>query len=129
MLRRVARDTVVACVALAAAAWAVAPGRPRFALGVVGGGVLVGISFWALSGLAAGVGRPDDNGEIRRISAAFSLVKFFTRHAIIALSGYVMMVRLQLDPVGLLIGVTSVVVAASVEALRRHGDPRASKRR
>jgi len=129
MVRRVARDTVVACVGLAAAAWAVAPSRPRLALGVLGGGVLVAISFWALSGLVAGVGRPDDNGETRRISAAFSLVKFFTRHAIIALSGYVMMVRLQLDPVGLLIGVTSVVVAASVEALRRHGDPRASKRR
>jgi hypothetical protein len=30
-----------------------------------------------------------------------------------------MMVRLHLDPIGMLIGVTSVVVAATVEAVRR----------
>jgi len=119
MLRRVARDTAVACVVLAGAAWAFAPARPRFALGVVGGGLLVALSFWAISGLAAALGSRAENGEIRRVSRAFPLVKFFTRHAIIAFSGYVMMVRLHLDPVGMLIGVTSVVVAATVEAARR----------
>jgi hypothetical protein len=119
MLRRVARNTAAVCLVVAAATWAIAPARPLFALGVVGGGVLVAVSFWAISGLAAALGVRAENGEIRGISHAFPLVKFFTRHAIIALSGYVMMVRLQLDPVGMLIGVTSVVVAAAVEAVRR----------
>jgi hypothetical protein len=119
MLRRVARNTAVACAVLAAAAWAFAPARPRLALGVVGGGLLVALSFWAISGLAATLGSRTESGEIRRVSRAFPLVKFFTRHVIIAFSGYVMMVRLHLDPIGMLIGVTSVVVAATVEAVRR----------
>ena len=119
MLRRVGRNTAAVCAVLAVAAWAFAPARPRLALGVVGGGLLVALSFWAISGLAAAIGARDENGRIRPVSAAFPLVKFFTRHAIIALSGYVMMVRLHLDPVGMLIGVTSVVLAASVEAVRR----------
>jgi hypothetical protein len=46
-------------------------------------------------------------------------VKFFTRHAILAVAAYVMMVRLHLDPVGMFIGVTSVVVAAAVAAARQ----------
>ncbi len=119
MLRRVARNTAAACLVLAAAAWAVAPDRPLVALGVIGGGVLVALSFWAISGLTTALGVRAEKGEIRPVSRAFPLVKFFTRHAIIAFSGYVMMVRLHFDPVGMLIGVTSVVVAASVEAVRR----------
>ena len=119
MWRRVARNTAAVCLMVAAAAWAVAPGRPRVALGVLGGGVLVALSFWAISGLAAGLGGGGGTGEIRSVSRALLLVKFFTRHAIIAFSGYVMMVRLHLDPVGMLIGVTSVVVAAAIEAVRR----------
>jgi hypothetical protein len=36
----------------------------------------------------------------------------------LALVAYVMMVRLHLDPVGMIVGVTSVVVAAGIEAAR-----------
>jgi hypothetical protein len=45
-------------------------------------------------------------------------VKFFTRHVILGLVAYGMMVRLHLDPIGMLVGVTSVVVAAAIEAAR-----------
>jgi hypothetical protein len=45
-------------------------------------------------------------------------VKFFTRHGIVALAAYGMMVRLHLDPVGLLLGVSSLGVAVAVEAVR-----------
>jgi hypothetical protein len=98
------------------------------ALGVFGGGLLIGISFWAIR---AGV---DDLLAVRSLSrrsaegakadetapkpAAFTLVKFFTRHAIVALAAYGMMVRLHLDPVGLLMGVSSLGVAVAVEVLR-----------
>ena len=56
--------------------------------------------------------------ETDRISAGFLLVKFFTRHAIVALAAYGMMMRLHFDPVGLLAGVSSLGVAVGVEALR-----------
>jgi hypothetical protein len=46
------------------------------------------------------------------------LVKFFTRHAIVALVAYGMMVRLRLDPLGLLAGVSSLVVGVAAEVLR-----------
>ena len=57
-------------------------------------------------------------GETGRISTVFLLVKFFTRHAIVAVAAYGMMVRLHLDPMGLLAGVSSLGVAVGVEALR-----------
>ncbi|MFM8534272.1 MAG: hypothetical protein ACKOEC_11935, partial [Acidimicrobiia bacterium] len=75
------------------------------AIAVVGGGLLIGISFWAIRGAV------DDlvlrlRSETGPKSAAFSLVKFFTRHAIVALAAYGMMVRLHLDPMGVLAGVS-----------------------
>jgi len=57
-------------------------------------------------------------GETGRISMVFLLVKFFTRHVIVALAAYGMMVRLRLDPMGLLAGVSSLGVAVGVEVLR-----------
>jgi hypothetical protein len=45
-------------------------------------------------------------------------VKFFTRHGIVALAAYGMMVRLHVDPLGVLLGVTSLGIAVGVEALR-----------
>lgn len=108
----------LACAGLAILAWVWAPARPRVALGVLGGGVLAAVSFWGLTGLVNSVGRRAENDEIRPNSGRFSLVKFFTRYVILAFGAYVMMVRLHLDPVGMLLGVTSVVVAAAVEAAR-----------
>jgi hypothetical protein len=103
-------------MALGAFLWS--PSRPRVALGVLAGGVLVGLSMWAIGGLVKGLTTRAETGEIRPVSRAFPLVKFFTRHAILAVTAYVMMVRLHLDPVGMFVGVTSVVVAAAVAAAR-----------
>ncbi len=116
MIARVARNTAWSCLALA-----IAFGLWRqsivSAIAVVGGGLLIGISFWAIRGAV------DDlvlrfRSETGQKSAAFLLVKFFTRHAIVALAAYGMMVRLQLDPVAMLVGVTSLGVAVAVEAVR-----------
>ena len=57
-------------------------------------------------------------GESAGKSSGFKLVKFFTRHGILALAAYGMMVRLHLSAVGLLAGVSSLGVAVAVEALR-----------
>lgn len=108
-----------AAMAFGALVWS--PQRPQLALGVLGGGALVGLSMWAISGVVNGLMMRSEAGAIRPVSRAFPLVKFFTRHAILAFVAYGMMARLQLHPVGLLIGVSSMVMAAAAEALRwRH---------
>ncbi|HWI17061.1 MAG TPA: hypothetical protein VNT81_04915 [Vicinamibacterales bacterium] len=127
MIERIARGTAVSCLVLAVL-FGVWRQSLISALAVAGGGVLIAISFWAIrSGVDDLVLR---NSRSRRSleeakadetgpkSAGFSLVKFFTRHAIVALAAYGMMVRLHLDPMGLLAGVSSLGVAVAVEALR-----------
>lgn len=118
MIRRFARNTALACLALSAGAAAWSRGDLRVVGGVLAGGVLVGLAIWALRGLVSEVVMRGETGEIRPMSRGLALVKFFTRHVILALVAYVMMVRLHLDPIGMVVGVTSVVVAALVEARR-----------
>lgn len=117
MIERVARDTAIAGGALAvlAALWFRNWSAPA---GVIGGTLLIGLSFWAIRGSIeafVGVRSGDETGGK---PARFHLVKFFTRHAMLALAAYGMMVRLQLDPVAMLVGVTSLGVAVAVEAAR-----------
>ena len=110
---RIARDTAIVCVMLAVAAGAIWPWRWQIAGGVLGGGALVALSAWAIRGMV--------NGFLGRAGPAPSglLVKFFTRHGILALAAYGMMARLRLDPVAMLVGVSSLFIAAGVAALRR----------
>ena len=117
MIGRVARDAALACVAIAILflLWKRNAAAP---LGVLAGGALIGLSFWAIRGTVDTLIALRSQGETRRISTGFTLVKFFTRHAIVALAAYGMMVRLHLDPLGLLAGVSSLGVAVGVEALR-----------
>ena len=108
------RLTALVCAALAAGAAVMKPDEWRVAAGVLGGGLLVGISAWAIRGVVDGVLGPGGG----RPAPAAVLVKFFTRHAILALTAYGMMLGLQLDPVGIVAGVSALWVAAAVEALR-----------
>lgn len=120
MIARVARDTVSSCAIIAVlfAFWKRDLAAP---LGVLGGGLLIGLSFWAirgtvdaLIGLRSGLAAGETGGN----PSGLALVKFFTRHGILALAAYGMLVRLHFDPVGLLAGVSSLGVAVAVEALR-----------
>jgi hypothetical protein len=128
MIERIARDTATTCVVIAVlfAIWKRDLAGP---LGVIGGGVLIALSFWAIRGAVDGLiarrsGAPDGAGEGAKAdetgqkSTGFTLVKFFTRHAIVALAAYGMMVRLHLDPMGLLAGVSALGIAVAVEGLR-----------
>jgi hypothetical protein len=85
---------------------------------VIGGALLIGLSFWAIWGSVDAFVGLRSGGETARKPARFHLVKFFTRHGMLALAAYGMMVRLQLDPVAMLVGVTSLGVAVAVEAVR-----------
>ena len=128
VVSRVVRNTALACVALAIVFW-VWKRNLASPFGVLGGGLLIGLSFWAIRGTVdsllsstPGVSRGSPEGakadETGRKSTGFALVKFFTRHGIVALAAYGMMVRLKLDPLGLLAGVSSLGVAVGVEAIR-----------
>lgn len=113
---------------IAALVWR--PGDWRLALGVAGGGVLIGVSFWGILGLAAALGGGENAAEIGRKSRGLALVKFFTRHAILGLAAYAMLARLRLPAWAIAAGASSLVVAVAIVAARsvgsvsRPGNPR-----
>lgn len=111
---RLRRDATLACLVLAAGALIVWPRDWRTAAGIVGGGVLIALSAWAIQGVVDGLLKPSGGSR----PGWSVLVKFFTRHAILALAAYGMMARLKLDPVGMLVGVSSLALAAGLEAAR-----------
>jgi hypothetical protein len=59
-----------------------------------------------------------DPARNHRAGASGAFVKFFTRHAILALGAYVMMARFEFEPMAMLAGVTAPAVAAAVEIVR-----------
>jgi hypothetical protein len=115
---RFVRTLAVVVVVLATVAYLARPAHPRLALGVAGGGVLAVLALWAIRGVVEQAVGAAKSGEIGRNSRQVALVKFFTRHAILALTAYGMMLRLQLDPVGIVVGVSALWVAAALEAVR-----------
>lgn len=115
LVRRVRRSAVLICVlsAVAAAFW---KGMPM-AFGVLGGGLLIGISFITIGSGVAAIAAAADNGSPRR-SLAGALVKLAFRYALLGFLAYVMIARLRLHPIGLLVGASSFAAAVSVEAVR-----------
>ncbi len=106
---------------MAAIAWVVARGRVDAPLGVIGGGLLVAVSYRGIKGgidaLVGGMVGDGARGS-GRAQAAIGLVKFFTRYAILAAAAYVIMARLRLPPIAVFAGASSLVVAVAVEAVR-----------
>ena len=118
MLRRVERGGVAACLAMAAVAWALARGRAAAPAGVLGGGLLVLISYRGIKGGIDALTGAVAGGASGRTARAIGLVKFFTRYAILAAAAYVIMARLRLPPVAVVAGASSFVVAVAMEAVR-----------
>ena len=119
LVRRLGRTAVIVCVATIAGAlvlfgaWAAAA--------VAAGGALIGVSFAALAGgtgalaqLLSGQANAADRTRIVR----GAMIRLIGRYALLGLLAYVMIARLRLHPLGLLAGVSSVVVAAFIEAAR-----------
>lgn len=123
-LRRIERTSIAACVVMAAAALLIARGAPGPAVGVLGGGLLIGVSYRTIAsgvnGLVDSLGRraPADHPAEARPRLAWTVTKLAFRYALLTVLAYVMIARLRLHPVGLLVGASSVVAAASVEAVR-----------
>ena len=112
-LRRLERTAVLVCVATAGAALAIAGGRAEPAIAVLGGGLLIGVSYRTI-----GSGVTALTTAKRAPRTSWIAVKVVARYALLALLAYVMIARLRLHPVGLLAGASSVAAAASIEALR-----------
>ena len=116
MVDRIGRTSIVVCIAFAAIAlalWGV-----RVGAGVLGGGLLIGISFYTLGhGVAALVLAATGGGSAGR-AVASTMLKLVLRYALLGFLAYVMIARLRLHPIGLLVGASSVAAAAFVEAGR-----------
>jgi hypothetical protein len=128
-LRRIERDVVVVCIVFALAALVIQRGRVDGALGVVGGGLLIGLSYYTMKATIGAVidhvvvrspGTMDDDEAAAsgRVSVPLSAVLLLGRYALLAAGAYAMLHHLSLHPVGLVAGVSSVVVAAGTEGLR-----------
>lgn len=123
ILRTLERRALLVCLVLAGLAAAAPFGGLRAAGGVLGGGVLAAISYF---GLKSGVYGAVAGGRPR----AATLVKFFTRHAILAVAAYVMLARLRLPVWAVAAGASSLVVAVAAAAVRASGsDARPGKSR
>lgn len=142
LIRRLWRDAAIWCGVTTAGALALRPDQPVIAGGVAGGGLLALGSLLAIRAsvdallarvvpAAAGAPPPEPvpeeapptEGEAAapppsaRAGAGLA-VKLVGRYALLALGAYVMIVRLRLHAVGVLIGASSLVAAASFEAVR-----------
>jgi hypothetical protein len=130
LLRRLLTGAAVWCAAATGLAMVVWPGRWDIAAGILGGGVLTGVSFLAIKSSidailrrlparpaeaseGAGDGRVDTAPR-----ASLTLVKLVGRYGLLALLAYVMIARLRLHPLGLVAGASSLVASASFEAAR-----------
>jgi hypothetical protein len=118
LLRRVERNGMIACAAMAAAAWAIARGDVAAPAGVFGGGALAWVSYRGIKGGVDVLTGVSSGGGSRRAGMTAGLVKVFTRYAILAVAAYVIMARLRLPPVAVCAGASSLVVAVMVEAVR-----------
>jgi hypothetical protein len=116
MIRRVGRMSVAVClIAAAVALWRFGAAA---ALGVLGGGLLIGISFYTLGSGVSALVMAASGGASARGVVLRSLVKLVLRYALLGFLAYVMIARLRLHPIGLLVGASSVPAAAFVEAAR-----------
>jgi len=120
LLRRIERTAIGLCLAMAVAALIAARGAPGPALGVLGGGLLVGTSYVMLKAGVSSLPEAIAQGggavpRAPRFRIGFSLAG---RYALLGLMAYVMIARLRLHPLGLLAGASSIVAAVTVEAVR-----------
>jgi hypothetical protein len=110
LLARLQRNAVICCAVFTVLAVAVSRDW-RYAPAVLGGGLLIGVSFLSIRGGLEGL---MGGGGVAR-----ALVKVAGRYALLGFLAYVMIARLRLPPLGLIAGASSIAAAAVLEAARR----------
>ena len=120
MIQRLQRNAIVACVGMALLAAVIARSF-WWAAAVIGGGVLIGISFLVIASAVSGIGAdpadPGDPTDPADHRPGFLLLKVTGRYALLGFLAYVMIARLRLPPIGLIAGASSFAVAAAVESV------------
>ena len=120
LLRRVEYTAIGLCGTMTIAALWLAQGSPQPAVAVLGGGLLIGTSYWSIkrgvSNLLDATGARSERGaRVPRWRIALQLAG---RYALLGFMAYVMIARLRLPPLWLLAGASSIVAAVAVEAVR-----------
>jgi hypothetical protein len=118
LVGRVVRTAAAICIALTLLTW-IAWGS-QFALGVLGGGLLIAISLYTIGGGVSAIVAAASGQSPGRQKPAWLLAKVVLRYALLGFLAYVMIARLRLHPIGLLVGATSITAAVFVEAVRFH---------
>ena len=114
-LRRIEASAAIVCALMAAVALGVS--GTRQAAGVLGGGLLIAFSYWTIGSGVAALARGQQAGPSPP-RVGWIVTKVLARYALLVLLAYVMIARLGLHPLGLLAGASSIVAAASIEAVR-----------
>jgi hypothetical protein len=121
-LRLFERDSIAACLVMAAAAWGVSGGRRDLAGGVLAGGALMATSYALIKGSVEGVARAVAGvgaGEPRRrLRTALAIVKYLTRYALLAVAAYGILACFHLHPAGVLAGALSPFLGAMGQLVR-----------
>lgn len=130
-LRRVERDAILVCGVMAVTALALQGGRLDGALGVIGGGALMAVSYRAIKGgVTALVNRAEtaaatpEGARAPSPRQARAMLSFVLRYALLAAGAYVILIPLRAHPLGVVSGVTAPVVAIGLEAARLQRRPR-----
>ena len=110
---------IAALLAVGALLW---PGTgetkgPHVAAGVLGGAILAAISYFGIRRGVDGLAGAISGGPSGRAGLVRALTMLVGRYALLALIAYVMISRLRLSPLGLLIGVSVIPLAAAIETI------------
>ena len=120
-LKGLERRAVVVAVLLAVAALVWPPSGtttgPMRALAVLGGALLAGISYFGVRRGVDGLTTAMAGGANARAGIARTLMMLVGRYALLALIAYVMISRLRLSPLGVLLGVSVIPLAAALESI------------
>ncbi|MEW5982145.1 MAG: hypothetical protein AB1806_07210 [Acidobacteriota bacterium] len=123
-LRRVERDAIILCGLMTGVALALQGGRPDGALGVLGGGALMALSYRAIKRgvdvLVRHAGAVSDTRDeaVTGRGSRRRVVWFVLRYALLAAGAYVILIPLRAHPLGVISGVTAPVAAIALEAVR-----------
>ncbi len=116
-LKGLERRAMVVTVVLAAGALVWPKGGVMTAVGVLGGALVAGISYFGVRRGVDGLTAAMADGGNARAGLARTLIMLVGRYALLALIAYVMISRLRLSPLGVLLGVSVIPLAAALEAL------------
>jgi len=111
------RRALVLAVVLAGGALVWPSGGVMLAAAVLGGALLAGISYFGIRRGVDGLTSALSGGASARGGLVRALIMLVGRYALLALIAYVMISRLRLSPLGLLVGVSVIPLAATIEVL------------